>query len=147
MGLAGSKVTEGHVKEAAWAVKVPSMTSLGQSVGRGRILDCPRGNGAIHRARRQRPSTLRVWRALPRMKPLRTFLCSIGGILGAVAATPSAVEINWLGGTPAPAATGVSWGVPWSKGAVQKAQAFTLTGADGKALPLQTWPLAYWPDG
>ena len=26
-------------------------------------------------------------------------------------------------------------------------QAFTLVSSDGKNLPLQTWPLAYWPDG
>src|SRR5262249_33477167 len=26
-------------------------------------------------------------------------------------------------------------------------QAFVLTGPDGKPLPLQSWPLAYWPDG
>jgi len=30
---------------------------------------------------------------------------------------------------------------------VQQNQGFTLTGADGTILPLQTWPLAYWPDG
>ena len=57
------------------------------------------------------------------------------------------VQVGWLGGTPAAVATGVSWGVPWPKGAVQKNQAFALTTADGKALPLQSWPLAYWPDG
>ena len=58
-----------------------------------------------------------------------------------------AVRLNWLGQTPAPTSTGVSWGVPWPKGAVQKAQAFSLTASDGRTLPLQTWPLAYWPDG
>jgi hypothetical protein len=36
--------------------------------------------------------------------------------------------------------------VPWAKGAVSKASTFRLT-AQGAALPLQTWPLAYWPDG
>jgi hypothetical protein len=57
------------------------------------------------------------------------------------------VEIKWLGDTPAPVTTGVSWGVPWPQGAVKKDQAFALSAADGRALPLQTWPLAYWPDG
>ena len=33
------------------------------------------------------------------------------------------------------------------RGTVRKEQTFTLTTADGKALPLQNWPLAYWPDG
>ena len=43
--------------------------------------------------------------------------------------------------------TGVSWGVPWARGTVRREQTFALTAADGKSLPLQTWPLAYWPDG
>ncbi len=60
---------------------------------------------------------------------------------------PRAVQVGWLGGAPAPLASGVSWGVPWPEGAVPKDQAFALRTADGKALPLQTWPLAYWPDG
>eukprot|EP01035_Chromulina_nebulosa_P044483 gene44483-60248_t len=42
---------------------------------------------------------------------------------------------------------GVSFGVPWPRGAVQKEQALTVTTADGKTLPGQTWPLAFWPDG
>ena len=57
------------------------------------------------------------------------------------------MPVTWLGGTPAPVAVGVSFGVPWPRGAVQKSQAFALTTADGKALPVQTWPLAFWPDG
>jgi hypothetical protein len=70
-----------------------------------------------------------------------------GGVrlLGANAA--QSVQLNWLGETPSPTVTGVSWGVPWPKGVVPKAQTFALTTADGKTLPLQTWPLAYWPDG
>ena len=63
------------------------------------------------------------------------------------AAPSSPVPVTWLGGTPAPVAVGVSFGVPWPRGAVQKSQAFALTTADGKALPVQTWPLAFWPDG
>jgi hypothetical protein len=62
----------------------------------------------------------------------------------ALAAAP--VTVNWVGDAPA-LATGVSWGVPWPQGAVPKQQTFSLKGPDGKALPLQTWPLAYWPDG
>src|SRR5580700_5334243 len=63
-------------------------------------------------------------------------------------ATPSGpTSVGWLGGTSPLADSGISWGVPWPRGAVRKDQSFTLTGADGKALPLQSWPLAYWPDG
>jgi len=65
---------------------------------------------------------------------------------GAAGAAPSSVTVNWVGDAPA-MPTGVSWGVPWAQGAVQKGQSFALKGPDGKALPLQAWPLAYWPDG
>jgi hypothetical protein len=65
---------------------------------------------------------------------------------GAVSGAPAPVAVHWVGDAPA-MFTGVSWGVPWPQGTVRKDQAFALTGPDGKALPLQTWPLAYWPDG
>ncbi len=83
------------------------------------------------------------------MKKLSLRILMLGSLAlssTAQAATP-VVEVNWLGGTPAPAATGVSWGLPWPKGAVPKDQKFALKTADGKALPVQSWPLAYWPDG
>ena len=81
-------------------------------------------------------------------RPVGRFLIFAAMVSSAtVLAANQPVEINWLGQTPAPAATGVSWGVPWPKGAVPKAQKFSLAAADGKNLPLQTWPLAYWPDG
>ncbi len=70
----------------------------------------------------------------------------LGLAAGMQAAVP-AVELGWLGGVPAPVASGVSWGVPWPKGAVTKEQRFALTSDQGAALPLQTWALAYWPDG
>src|SRR5580704_3758579 len=54
--------------------------------------------------------------------------------------------MTWLGGMAPPLETGVSWGVPWPRGMVSKTQTFSLT-AGGSALPLQQWPLAYWPDG
>ena len=81
--------------------------------------------------------------------PLFRLLVSVisSAVASAAPAAFAPVEINWLGKTPAPAATGVSWGVPWPKGAVPKAQKFSLATADGKTLPLQTWPLANWPDG
>jgi hypothetical protein len=66
---------------------------------------------------------------------------------GAQTSTEEAVPINWLGGSPPTLESGVSWGVPWPRGAVRKDQTFALTTADGKALPVQTWTLAYWPDG
>ena len=57
------------------------------------------------------------------------------------------VAVGWLGGAGPALDSGVSWGVPWARGTVRKEQTFTLAAADGKALPLESWPLAYWPDG
>ena len=57
------------------------------------------------------------------------------------------VDLRWLDGTPPAVPTGVSWGVSWPQGQVPKGQAFTLTGPDGKAYPLQSWITGYWPDG
>lgn len=73
-------------------------------------------------------------------------------ILSGLAAAPAwgqqaPVRLDWLGGAPPPVATGVSWGVPFPRGAIRKNQAFTLRTAAGEPLPLQSWPLAYWPDG
>lgn len=59
---------------------------------------------------------------------------------------PDIVKLNWLETAPL-IKSGVSWGVPWPKGAVKKNQSFVLTTSEGKSLPLQTWTLAYWPDG
>ncbi len=59
----------------------------------------------------------------------------------------SAVSLRWLDGGPPAVESGISWGVPWARGRVRKEQAFSLSTAEGKALPLQSWPLAYWPDG
>jgi PcRGLX-like protein C-terminal alpha/alpha toroid domain/PcRGLX-like protein central beta sandwich domain/PcRGLX-like N-terminal RIFT barrel domain len=61
-------------------------------------------------------------------------------------ASPQKVALSWLGEKLPNAPTGVSWGVPWVRGAVSKDVQFQLSGG-GKNLPLQSWPLAYWPDG
>lgn len=42
--------------------------------------------------------------------------------------------------------TGISWGVPWPQGGVRHDTTFKLA-AQNRELPLQSWPLAYWPDG
>jgi len=57
------------------------------------------------------------------------------------------VQVGWLGGAPPPLAGGTSWGVPWPRGAYRKDQSFTLTDSAGKSLPVQSWPMAWWPDG
>ncbi len=64
-----------------------------------------------------------------------------------VAQQAGGLPINWLDKTAPGTETGVSWGVPWARGTVRREQKFALTSANGKSLPLQQWPLAYWPDG
>ncbi|HYC70937.1 MAG TPA: Tat pathway signal sequence domain protein, partial [Opitutaceae bacterium] len=54
--------------------------------------------------------------------------------------------LRWLEGTPRLLA-GTSWGVPWPQGRYAKDTAFALTTAEGQAVPVQSWPLATWPDG
>jgi len=54
--------------------------------------------------------------------------------------------VKWLTNAPE-ISQGYSWGVPWQKGSVTKNQMFVLKTSSGKSLPVQTWPMAYWPDG
>src|SRR5215472_4676527 len=65
----------------------------------------------------------------------------------AVNVSPNSAQLRWLGNAAPGIDTGVSFGVPWPRGAVSKSQTFALTAADGSVLPLQSWPMAYWPDG
>jgi len=50
-------------------------------------------------------------------------------------------------GKPPAANVGVSFGVPWPRGTVQRTDGYALRSPDGQTFPLQSWPLAYWPDG
>ncbi|WP_381563142.1 Tat pathway signal sequence domain protein [Streptomyces eurythermus] len=57
------------------------------------------------------------------------------------------VTLDWLEDGGLGAAPGTTVGVPWPMGAHQADQSFAATDADGRHVPVQTWPLAYWPDG
>src|SRR3989304_8226390 len=57
------------------------------------------------------------------------------------------VMIKWLDTTFISKPCGVSWGVPWPIGKIQPNQVFSLFTDNGNPLPLQTWTMAYWPDG
>jgi hypothetical protein len=61
-------------------------------------------------------------------------------------AGPESVELRWLEGAPAES-PGSTWGVPWGMGRFPEDQQFQLTADNGATVPVQTWPLAYWPDG
>ncbi|MFJ8955095.1 Tat pathway signal sequence domain protein [Streptomyces sp. NPDC102381] len=58
------------------------------------------------------------------------------------------VTLRWLEkGTPAELAAGTTWGVPWPAGSFAPEQKFSLTTDSGEAVPVQSWPTGYWPDG
>jgi hypothetical protein len=87
----------------------------------------------------------------------RTFLQSAAVVGATMAAAPAfaqsgrpaaaapTVPLTWLEGAPKVPA-GVAFGVPWPRGALARGSAVGLRSARG-AIPAQTWPLAYWPDG
>ena len=56
-------------------------------------------------------------------------------------------ELHWLDGQVPAVANGATWGVPWPRGQYTKDTTFALGTAAGKAVPVQSWPLAWWPDG
>ncbi|WP_316774791.1 exo-rhamnogalacturonan lyase family protein [Streptomyces sasae] len=65
----------------------------------------------------------------------------------AEAADADPVTLDWLEDGGLGAAPGSTVGVPWPMGAFQEDQTFALTDEDGKDVAVQSWPIAYWPDG
>jgi hypothetical protein len=59
-------------------------------------------------------------------------------------ATPLVTDLRWLDGKPPARFEGATLGVPWPRGALKALAPFRLAGG---APAVQTWPLAYWPDG
>jgi len=55
--------------------------------------------------------------------------------------------VRWLEGGAAAEACGATWGLPWPRGMHAPATPFALQTETGAAVPVQSWPLAYWPDG
>lgn len=43
--------------------------------------------------------------------------------------------------------SGVTWGVPWQRGILSPTDSLRLYDERGNQSPLQSWPMAYWPDG
>lgn len=56
------------------------------------------------------------------------------------------VPLQWIGDTPE-LDKAVSFGVPFEKGEVFPGNGLQLLTDWGEQLPIDTWPLAYWPDG
>ncbi|MGS2762644.1 exo-rhamnogalacturonan lyase family protein [Sinomicrobium sp. M5D2P9] len=57
------------------------------------------------------------------------------------------VLLDWLKDGKSNQTNGVTWGVPWPRGRVKKSTDFCIKDALGKKIPVQSWPLGYWPDG
>lgn len=58
----------------------------------------------------------------------------------------AAVPLQWIGDTPQ-LDQPVSFGVPFEEGKLRPQTPLKLTAAGGADIPIDTWPLAYWPDG
>jgi hypothetical protein len=56
------------------------------------------------------------------------------------------VEMNWLGARPGTSGA-VTSGIWWPRGAMSREATLRCTAADGQSVPIQSWPLATWPDG
>ena len=55
--------------------------------------------------------------------------------------------LRWLDGAAPALLPGTSWGRAWPRGKYARDTAFALSAGDSAAVPLQSWPLATWPDG
>lgn len=55
--------------------------------------------------------------------------------------------LRWLDGRAPALHAGITWGLPWARGQCPRGTAFVLRDEQGQPHPLQTWPLAWWPDG
>ena len=73
-------------------------------------------------------------------------LLCCASVFAAKTPAPATATMHWLEDAPG-MPVGVSWGIPWKQGEVKTTQVFELKAADGAVLPVQTWPMAYWPDG
>lgn len=60
---------------------------------------------------------------------------------------PETIPLHWLDGKAPSRSTGITWGVPWTRGTVRNNAGFILENNEDENIPLQSWPLAYWPDG
>ena len=56
------------------------------------------------------------------------------------------IEIKWLGNQNRDP-QGITWGIPWEKGALQRGETITMEDHAGNPVPVQSWPQAFWPDG
>ncbi|MCW5548217.1 MAG: Tat pathway signal sequence domain protein [Opitutaceae bacterium] len=63
------------------------------------------------------------------------------------AAAPGGAPVRWIDEAAPRVQPGVTWGVSWPRGQHAAGTSFTLRSAAGSDVPVQSWPLATWPDG
>ncbi|MFC0211900.1 hypothetical protein ACFFK0_05450 [Paenibacillus chartarius] len=56
------------------------------------------------------------------------------------------VPLHMLQEITGPSPKGITWGIPWDKGVLDRNDPLSLMGPDGP-IAMQSWPTAYWPDG
>src|SRR4051812_12344556 len=56
-------------------------------------------------------------------------------------------DLAWLDRHAPSAHEGQSWGHPWPRGTRYSKAGYRLAVAGGEIAAVQTWPLAWWPDG
>jgi len=94
-------------------------------------------NTALATAALNLPAVLRAANATP----------APGAAPAAQAILGEGAELHWLEGRMPAAVIGATWGVPWRRGQYPRDTTFALGTAAGEAVPVQSWPLAWWPDG
>ncbi|MFD2967251.1 exo-rhamnogalacturonan lyase family protein [Sphingobacterium bambusae] len=57
------------------------------------------------------------------------------------------VALKWIDEQGPRVSLGTTFGIPWPLGAVKESDAFVLRDDKQKIANLQSWPLAFWPDG
>ena len=58
----------------------------------------------------------------------------------------SILNLKWLNRQPT-RSTGITWGVPWKQGVLDRHEPISLSDTNGNQTHVQTWPTAFWPDG
>ncbi|WP_144114010.1 Tat pathway signal sequence domain protein [Paraburkholderia sp. BCC1886] len=81
----------------------------------------------------------------------RAAVGTVAGTAGNASRHPAsrddAARVQWLDQPPPVTGfTGATWGIPWPRGTVAATSTFSLR-SDARRVDLQSWPLAYWPDG
>lgn len=56
-------------------------------------------------------------------------------------------SVQWLDADVPALDEGQCWGQPWSRGTRYSRAGYRLVAANADPVPLQSWPLAWWPDG